>query len=453
MINPYSGCKDSGVEWIGKIPINWRITKLKYITNKIIDGTHFTPSYANEGIPFLRMMDIQNKEIDLNNCKYITPSDHDVLSKQIKPEKGDFLLSKNGTIGITKVVDWDFPFSFFVSICLIRFKIEFAKPEYFEYFFQSNLVSMQLFENTKTTSVTNLHLNKISELVVIIPPISEQISILDYLDHKMRKVNYLVAKKEKFIELLKEQRATIISHAVIRGIDHHAKMKNSGLPWLGNIPRHWKIKKLRHIAKVNPVIKNAYLYENNDKPVTFFSMENVDVDGTSDKGVKRKMKDLFNKGVTYLEKNDVIIAKITPCFENGKGALLNNLDCEFAFGSTEFHVLRAINKFCNPKYLYYITRTKVFLKWGEAYMTGAAGQKRVPSKFVKNFSIGLPTLSEQNNITAFIERKLENIDLFINGQLKCIDFLKEYRKTLISDAVIGKIDVRCGVNHNHQNYM
>lgn len=441
MVNPYPEYKVSGIEWVGEIPITWQISKLKFITNKIIDGTHKTPEYVDKGIPFLRVTDLQNKEIDLNKCKYISTINHDLLTRRNKPDKGDLLLSKNGTIGITKIVDWDFPFSFFVSICLIRFKLGIIKPEYLGYMFQSNLVSVQIFESTKTTSVTNLHLDEINELSTIIPPISEQISIINYLDPRTRDMDDLIANEEMVIGFLKERRTAIINHAVIQGIDSHIKMKDSGIPWLGKIPIHWEIKKIRHFAEVNPTIKNADLHENDEGLVTFLPMENVFVDGTSNKDLKRKIKEIFT-GFTYIERDDVIIAKITPCFENGKGALLNNLDCGFAFGSTEFHVLRAIDNFCRPKFLYYITRTDVFLKYGEAYMIGAAGQKRVPAEFIKNFTIGLPTLSEQDNIIAFIEKKLYNIDQSINWRLELIDFLKESRKTLISDAAIGKIDVR-----------
>jgi type I restriction enzyme S subunit len=139
---------DSGIEWLGKIPQGWHISKLKYITEQIVDGTHFTPTYVESGIPFLRVTDIQTKFIDLESVKFISHEEHTELTKRAKPEKGDVLLSKNGTIGITKVVDWDWEFSIFVSLCLIKL-LPNIDPYYFSYFFESDVVNQQLFESSK----------------------------------------------------------------------------------------------------------------------------------------------------------------------------------------------------------------------------------------------------------------------------------------------------------------
>ena len=116
----YESYKDSGVEWLGKIPSHWKVKKVKYVTKEIIDGAHHTPNYIDKGIPFLRVTDIsQTKKINFGQTKQISLKEHLSLCKRAKASKGDILLSKNGTIGITKVIDWDFEFSFFVSLCLI----------------------------------------------------------------------------------------------------------------------------------------------------------------------------------------------------------------------------------------------------------------------------------------------------------------------------------------------
>jgi type I restriction enzyme S subunit len=115
--------KDSGIEWLGEIPAHWNASRLKYVTHLIIDGTHVTPTYLDEGIPFLRVTDIvqaDTKEINLDNAKFISEEEHKILSKRSKPQKGDLLYSKNGTIGVVRVVNWDFEFSIFVSLCLIK---------------------------------------------------------------------------------------------------------------------------------------------------------------------------------------------------------------------------------------------------------------------------------------------------------------------------------------------
>ena len=212
-LNPNVEMKDSGVYWVGEIPRNWKITKVKYISNLVIDGSHHTPTYTDSGIPFLRVTDLHNKRVDLDKVKFISEEEHQNLLKRTKPERGDVLLSKNGTIGLTKVIDWDWEFSIFVSLCLIKFKKTFL-PELFSYFFQSSIVDRQIKESSKQSTVTNLHLDKIRELLLINPPITEQQEIIKYLDQKTKIVDETISKEERRIELLKEYKQSLISEVV-----------------------------------------------------------------------------------------------------------------------------------------------------------------------------------------------------------------------------------------------
>ena len=211
--------KPSGVEWIGEIPKDWEIIKVKYLTHQIIDGTHYTPDYQDSGIPFLRVTDLHTQSIDLTRVKYITPELHQELTLRCKPEKGNLLLSKNGTIGITRVIDWEFEFSIFVSICLIKFRTEIYSPHFFSYLFQSQVIDQQLTESSKTSTVTNLHLDKIRELFVVKPPPSRQTQIVNFLDRKTSQIDELVSEEQRSIELLKEYRQSLISDAVTGKID------------------------------------------------------------------------------------------------------------------------------------------------------------------------------------------------------------------------------------------
>lgn len=207
--------KDSGVEWLGEIPAHWEVKKLKHLTTAIVDGTHFTPNYlqTSDGVPFLRVTDIQTPIIDPSNVKHISREEHRELTKRCKPAKGDILLSKNGTIGLTKVVDWDWEFSLFVSICLIK-PLPVLNPYFFSYFFQSNVVGTQLQEGSKTTSVTNLHLEKIRELLLLLPPTGEQAAIVAHLDSKTAWINKAIAHKLLEIDKLREYKSILINAAV-----------------------------------------------------------------------------------------------------------------------------------------------------------------------------------------------------------------------------------------------
>ncbi|MBE9176719.1 restriction endonuclease subunit S, partial [Synechocystis salina LEGE 06155] len=165
---------------------------------------------------------------------------------------------------------------------------------------------------------------------------------------------------------------------------------------------------------------------------------NVSEDGKIDCALKRKICDLY-QGFTFFAKNDVIVAKITPCFENGKGAFLNNLETDIGFGSTEFHVLRS-QSFSNSSFLYYLVKSEVFMQLGEAFMVGAAGQKRVPTDFVSNFYIGFPPLEEQGAIAAFLDCKTAEIDELIAQKERLIELYEEEKTAIINEAVTKGIN-------------
>lgn len=180
---------DSFIETpIGQIPDNWSFDKLNNLSYKITDGTHKTPNYIENGVPFLRVTDLKNSHINLDKVKRISVEEHNELIKRCRPEQGDVLISKNGTIGLTRVVNWDFEFSIFVSLALIKLKNEIVLPKYIEHFLKSEVVWTQLRNRAKKGTVTNLHLVEIKELICGIPPLDEQkeiISIVNSFEEKI----------------------------------------------------------------------------------------------------------------------------------------------------------------------------------------------------------------------------------------------------------------------------
>ena len=217
-LNPDVPMKDSGVEWLGEIPEHWKVKRLKFFTRQIIDGTHFTPTYAVEGVPFLRVTDIQESVINFEQVKLIPESEHKELIKRCNPEKGDLLLSKNGTIGVPRIVDWNHKFSIFVSLCLIKVR-KLLSVHYSYYFFLSHEIKSQMSYGTKTNTVMNLHLDKIREFIFTFPPLPEQQKIAQFLDRETSKIDNLITKTRTSIDHLKEYRTALISAAVTGKID------------------------------------------------------------------------------------------------------------------------------------------------------------------------------------------------------------------------------------------
>ncbi len=220
----------------------------------------------------------------------------------------------------------------------------------------------------------------------------------------------------------------------------YEKYKPCGSDWTGKIPEHWDSKRLKYVAKINPSKPPFQVDGSADDEGVFLPMEKVSEHGQINQELRKSIHEV-SSGFTCFAKGDVIVAKITPCFENGKGALLSDLETDFGYGSTEFHVLRA-NEAVSPILLFYITKTHPFMKNGEAFMSGSAGQKRVPSSFVENFETGVPPKEEQTAITNFLDEKTAQMDTLIANKQKLIELLKEERTAIINHAVTKGINLK-----------
>lgn len=213
-------------------------------------------------------------------------------------------------------------------------------------------------------------------------------------------------------------------------MDTYIEYKDTGIEWIGEIPSHWEVKKLKFVAQVNPPKPQKYSYI--DEDVIFLPMQKVGDDGSYVSEIRKPISELWS-GFTCFTKGDIIIAKITPCFENGKGAHLKNLETDIGFGSTEFHVIRA--KLVTPELLYYITRSKLFMVLGEAFMTGAAGQKRVPSDFITEYKLCYPPKLEQVSIANYLDRKTAQIDVLVADKKRLLGLYEEEKTAIINQAV------------------
>jgi type I restriction enzyme S subunit len=427
----YDNYKDSGIEWIGEIPEHWEVKKIKHLT-KLQGGYAFKSDlFSNEGTPIIRIGDISTN-INFDECKKI---DDDTIPKEYWLDQYDTLIALSGaTTGKTCFVN-NIPPKAFINQRVAR--IMFSNKLLY-YIVNSGFFQEQILLTASGSAQENISNSQIENLEISISNTpEEQTAIAHYLDRKTAEIDELIADKKRLLELYEEEKTAIINQAVTKGINPDAPMKDSGIEWLGEIPEHWEVKRLKYVAKINPTKKAKY--KDSDDLVTFLPMEKVGENGTYDCNIKKPISDLWN-GFTYFEKGDILVAKITPCFENGKSALLNDLESQIGFGSTEFHVLRAEN--IQSNFLYYITRSSLFMELGEAFMTGAAGQKRVPTNFISEFELCLPnTIEEQQSIVHYIETETARIDSKKSKTEKLIELLTEYRTALISEVVTGKIKV------------
>ena len=208
--------KDSPV---GRIPSNWYCIKMNTIA-KVNDGAHHTPTYTSSGIPFLRVTDLKSKQIFSGSIKYISREEHNELIKRCKPEKGDILYSKNGTIGIPRLIDWDEEFSIFVSLALIKITSAEVLPEYLALFMDSPIVREQIRARSKQGTVTNLHLEEIRDFDIPLPSMEEQQKITRALNSVIHRLEVAIEKYESNQKLKKALMQDLLTGKVRVNVDH-----------------------------------------------------------------------------------------------------------------------------------------------------------------------------------------------------------------------------------------
>ena len=228
-----------------------------------------------------------------------------------------------------------------------------------------------------------------------------------------------------------------LDNGLLRRAKPYPAYRPSAVEWLGEIPIHWGVLRLKHAATLNPTVSEVRRLSP-DTEVSFVPMEAVGEYGGLDLSLAKNLGDVA-AGYTYFRDGDVVVAKITPCFENGKGSLAEGLVNGIAFGTTELHVMR-----CGPgldkNFAFYLTLGNAFRKLGEAEMYGAGGQKRVPESFVANLEHPLPPVREQRAIAAFLDRETVKIDSLVAKKERLIELLQERRTALISRAVTKGLD-------------
>lgn len=438
-LKPYPEYKDSGVPWLGDVPKHWEILRAKHVFKAIDipskDGTEELLSVSERrGVSPRKNVNVTMfKAESYAGYKLCWPGDLVINSLWAWMQGLGFskhhgiISSAYGVYRLNKELSDDFKF--------------------FDYLLRSNAYLWELRVNSKGIWRSRYQLTDDSFfcIPIIIPESEDRKNIARFLDFKTAQITRFIKAKKRMIELLKEQKQVIINDAVTGKVDvdtgkPYRQYKDSGVEWLGQVPEGWVVYKIKLIASFNPSKIETGFNSASSEYVTFLPMEKVTVDGKIDCSIKMSYKNVCS-GFSYFRKDDVVVAKITPCFENGKGAFLNELDTQYGFGTTEFITIRPNSKI-EGKLLRMILSSKWFLKIGEKYMTGSAGQKRISDDFIKSFKIGIPSLNVQHEIIHYIETKTATLDLTISRTEREIALMQEYRTRLISDVVTGKIDVR-----------
>ena len=428
-MNKYNSYKDSGLEWIGEIPKHWKELPLRYYFDytKGSNGQKLNKTYIEE-----------NK------------GEYPVYSGQT---------TKNGILGYVNEYEFDysFPLVFTTTVgakfmntrilqgkfslsqnCLVMIRKKICIPSYFQYLLSIDFEFRR--ELIPTIIQPSLRMEDLDRMTIIIPTLSEQQQIVSFLDDKTQKIDSLIQKKEKKIELLKEKRTSLINHVVTKGLDPNVKMKDSGVEWIGEIPSHWNTSKLKYHGN----FFSGYSFDSNDfqneGEVRVIKISNIQNNGVSWEDLSFLPKNYYDdfEGFRVL-KGDLIFVLTRPIISTGIKVCF--------YQEEHLTLLNQRNSVFRPdvdtlvkRFLFFLVRTFYFFEEFKQQLKGS-GQPNISTEQISNIKIYLPSLKEQQQIVEYLDKQTEEIDTLIQLEQKKIDTLKEYRQSLISEVVTGKIRV------------
>lgn len=440
----YAEYKDSGVEWLGEIPNDWEMWKLSHAYTEIGSGT--TPSTSNEenfegNIPWVTTGELRENLI-LDTKKKVSQRTIEQFPTLKKYPIGSVAIAMYGaTIGRLGIFGIEATTN---QACCVMTTSKVLNNKYVFYWLQA--FKNEIIQLSSGGGQPNINQEKVASLKISAPFFEDQINIANFLDHETAQIDTLIAKQEKLIELLKEKRQAVISHAVTKGLNPNVAMKDSGVEWLGQVPEHWIVNKLSGVAEITRLA--GYEYTEYWKPaedgeiiairgqnIRFNKLVNLE----STERISNQLSLRLNRSRLY--KNDIAY----PCVGTiGNAVLINESD--------KYHINQNIAKLTPkeeiyPLFLAYFLNSKICLE-SALFLNTSDAQPSILVGNLRKVKLAYPSLIEQKRIALSLCEMLEGIDNLISKAETMITLVKERRTALISSAVTGKIDVR---NWQHPN--
>ena len=408
----YEQYKDSGVDWLGDIPAHWDLIKMKYaFEERNIKGYPDEPLLSST-----QLYGVIPQSMYENRTVVATKG----LETLKLVSKGDFIISLRSFQG-------GLEYAYYQGIISPAYTV--LKPcainnQYFRHLGKSNIY-IQLLKSCVTgiREGQNIDYNILKRNFLPLPPLAEQTAIANFLDTKCEQIDRAVAQKEKVVELLNERRQILIQRAVTRGLNPDVELRDSGIDWIGQIPAHWEVKRLKNvISQLN--IKEQSI----NSSLMYIGMENIEswtgkyiLTESTVEGLANR----FNKGNILFGKLRPYLAKVFLAENEG-------------ICSTEFMVFDARQN--NKSYIQKLLISPDFISIVNASTYGSK-MPRASVEFINNTFIPLPPLAEQTAIADYLDNVNEKIERAIALKREEIDKLKEYKQTLINSAVTGKIKI------------
>ncbi|MEI6370858.1 MAG: restriction endonuclease subunit S [Nostocales cyanobacterium ELA608] len=421
----YQKYKDSGVVWLGDIPEHWEQKRFKFSVNLINNKIEA----ENSNLSYMGLEHIESwtgKKIEDKNASSEGIGSHflpnDVLFGKLRPYLAKVYLSDIEGLASTEAL-------------VLRCKNNIF-PKFLKYYILSRDFINIVDSSTFGAKMPRASWDFIGNLFFIFPPLNEQQKIAQFLDYKTKQIDELIKKKETLIEKLDEKRTAIISHAVTKGLDSSVTMKDSGIEWLGDIPKHWKVIRLKHLA--NKITDGEHISPKNiDIGIPLLSAKDIReryirFDDAS--YVTEEDAQVFWKRCKP-EKGDILIVS--------RGATVGRIG--FVEINTKFCLMGSViliklNDIVYPDFIYFATNQN-YVQKSIIQVSDASAQQAIYLIDVKETKFFIPPYNEQKQISKHLDQKTTQIDQQKAKIKEAIELLKEYRTSLITNAVTGKIDV------------
>ncbi|WP_435337087.1 restriction endonuclease subunit S [Acinetobacter sp. LH3_13] len=434
----YAEYKDSGVEWLGEIPNDWINTKVKYEAYvKARVGWHGLKSddFTDEGPYLVTGSDFKGTNIDWSQCYHCDLPRYE-QDPYIQLKDGDLLITKDGTIGKVALVSNlkdDEKATLNSGIFVVRpLRNNFSTKFYF-WLLQSKVFKEFVDFNKTGSTIVHLYQDTFVNFEYASPVLEDQIKISNFLDHETTKIDRLIEKQQQLIELLKEKRQAVISHAVTKGLDPNVPMKDSGVAWLGEVPGHWIVMKFNRCVQIRNGLVDPR--DNNYKNFILYAPNHIEK-ATGKILYKETAEEQGADSNKYLcFKGEVVYSKIRP-------ALAKVAICEedMALCSADMYPMNACNGLTND-FLYHFILSDSFTK-AVILDSDRVAMPKINRESLNEYRLPIPPVDEQVKILKYIEISSRKLDELEQKALQAIQLMQERRTALISAAVTGKIDVR-----------
>lgn len=412
--------KESGIPWLGKIPKHWEMRRLASFGSFSKGGNISKGDLSDSGNSVILYGDIYTKyEIKTSNLKSKVEKDLESLSTPIY--SGDILFAGSGETkeDIGKAIVYQGDEKAFAGGDIIIFRQVENNSLFLSYCLNSQYAKTFKAIESKGEIIVHIYASNLRDLKIPLPPLQEQKAIADFLDKKTHQIEEFITKKQKLITLLEEKKQTLINQCVTQGLDSSISLKDSEVEWLGKIPTHWEVRKLKYVVSLR----------NKKEGESDFRIGLENIESKTGKFIQTNESVFDDEGIGFFE-GDVLFGKLRPYLAKVFLADKNGI-CV-----SEFLVLRSEKVF--NRFLKFLMLSGTFI---DVVNSSTYGTKmpRANWEFIGNLKIPLPPLEEQKTIAEYLDTQIAKIDLAILKIKSQINLIKEYKSTLISEAVCGRV--------------